>query len=313
MKKKISVIVPVFNEEESIKHCYQQIKTVCNNSLRSYQLEIVFVNDGSTDETLKILKTLLAKDAHTKIISFRKNIGKSAALMEGFRRATGTVVITMDADLQDDPQNLPPMLKKLEQGSDVVVGWRKKRNDPLGKKIPSLLFNYFVRRLSGVSIHDVNTGLKVMRKAVSDELELYGELYRFIPLLASARGFSISEIPVIHHARRYGKSKYGVGRMVNGFFDFFTVLFLGSFNQRPLHFFGLIGGAGIGLGTIFGIYLSILRFQGETIGRRPLLLLAMLLILTGMQLISIGFIAELIVSRSRNQHTLPIDYESEST
>ncbi len=309
-KKKISFVIPVFNEEESIDKLYQEIKKISSSDLSQFSIEIIFVNDGSTDNSLDIMKELRATDYRVEIISFRKNCGKSLAVNEGFRKSTGDIIVTLDADLQDDPANVKELIEKLDEGYDLVIGWKKDRQDPLTKTIPSKIFNLFVRTFSGINLHDFNCGLKVFRKEVVKTIRLYGELHRFEPVLAYQAGFSVTEVVVSHRRRQYGQSKYGWQRFFKGFFDFLTVMFLSYFGQKPLHFFGLLGGFGITLGIIFGIYLTVQHFQGHPIGTRPLLTLAVLLIIAGLQIISTGLIAEMIVSKHSNEEKIPIDYET---
>lgn len=311
--KKISVVIPVYNEEHSLGQLYSEIKKVFNESLTAYKLEIIIINDGSTDGSLNVLKKLHKKDKNLNIVSFRKNVGKSLALNQGFIEARGQLVVTMDGDLQDRAENIPLLVKKLEEGYDLVIGWKQKRQDPLGKIILSKAFNYFVRFFSGLRLHDFNSGLKVMKVEVAKEIDLYGGLHRFIPVLAYLRGFKITEVPVIHHQRVYGVSKYGWERLIRGFFDFLTVIFLGKFGQRPLHLFGLIGGLSFVLGLSFGLYSGVLQLIGDNIGVRALNILAVILVLEGIQLFLIGLLAEMIIRRSKQGEKLPIDYESKVT
>ena len=311
MKKSISVIISALNEEESLNELYEGIEASFKKDFKDFEREYIFINDGSTDGTLDVLKKLREKSKAVKIISFRRRLGKATALNEGFKKAKGEIIITMDADLQDGPENFPILYEKLNNHFDLVVGWKKKRHDSLGKVIPSKLFNLLVRKLSKVKLHDLNSGFKIMRKEVTQELHLYGELHRFIPVLAFQQGFKIAEVPVIHHPRKYGKSKYRLGPRLRGNFDFLTVLFLESYGERPLHLFGILGLLGIFIGIILGIYLTILHFQGVVISRRPLLILAVLLIVAGLQLFSTGLIGEMIVSRFKRGEKLPIEYETE--
>ena len=308
--KKISFIIPVFNEQKSLPELFSQILAIFSGKLKRYDYEIIFINDGSTDDSLKIIKNFKKNNSKIVIISFRKNLGKATALNEGFKKVKGDIVVTMDADLQDDPKNLPLLIDQLNKGFDFVVGWKKERFDPLDKILPSKIFNFFVRKISHISLHDFNSGFRIMKKEVSDELYLYGELHRFIPVIAVQRGFKVTEIPIIHNRRKFGKSKYGWERLLRGFFDFLTVSFLGSYGQKPLHFFGLVGIAGIIVGLIFSIYLTYLHFYGEKIGDRPLLTFAVLLIISGLQLISLGLLADILVRNGSKIHEkLPIDYE----
>ena len=308
--KKISFIIPVFNEQKSLPELFSQILAIFSGKLKRYDYEIIFINDGSTDDSLKIIKNFKKNNSKIVIISFRKNLGKATALNEGFKKVKGDIVVTMDADLQDDPKNLPLLIDQLNKGFDFVVGWKKERFDPPDKILPSKTSNSFVRKISHISLHDFNSGFRIMKKEVSDELYLYGELHRFIPVIAVQRGFKVTEIPIIHNRRKFGKSKYGWERLLRGFFDFLTVSFLGSYGQKPLHFFGLVGIAGIIVGLIFSIYLTYLHFYGEKIGDRPLLTFAVLLIISGLQLISLGLLADILVRNGSKIHEkLPIDYE----
>ena len=289
---------------------FSQILAIFSGKLKRYDYEIIFINDGSTDDSLKIIKNFKKNNSKIVIISFRKNLGKATALNEVFKKVKGDIVVTMDADLQDDPKNLPLLIDQLNKGFDFVVGWKKERFDPLDKILPSKIFNFFVRKISHICMHDFNSGFRIMKKEVSDELYLYGELHRFIPVIAVQRGFKVTEIPIIHNRRKFGKSKYGWERLLRGFFDFLTVSFLGSYGQKPLHFFGLVGIAGIIVGLIFSIYLTYLHFYGEKIGDRPLLTFAVLLIISGLQLISLGLLADILVRNGSKIHEkLPIDYE----
>lgn len=307
--KKISFVIPIFNEASSLEKLYQEIKTAVS-SLEKYRFEIIFVDDGSTDNSLEVLKNLRLTDYRIEIISFRKNLGKALSLSQGFRKSIGDIVITLDADLQDDPSNIKNLIEKMDEGYDMVVGWKKDRQDPFDKIIPSKIFNLFVKTFSRIDLHDFNSGLKIFKRDVVKNLRLYGELHRFIPVLVTQAGFSVAEVPVIHRQREYGSSKYGWQRFLKGFFDFITVIFLSNFGQKPLHFFGFLGIFGIILGSIFGIYLTILHFQGYSIGTRPLLTLSVLLIISGLQIISTGLIAEMIVSRGRSEEKIPIEYET---
>lgn len=312
MNINISFVIPLYNEEKNIVELYNQIINLKKQTLKDKRVEIIFINDGSTDNSLSILKKLSLKNTTVKIISFRRNLGKASALNEGFKKAIGKTVVTLDCDLQDDPRNIPILLKQLNTGYDLVTGWRKNRFDPLSKIIPSKTFNFLVGNISKIPLHDFNSGLKVMRNEVAKELYLYGGQHRFIPVLAYYKGFKVSEVPTSHHPRKYGKSKYGGERLLRGFFDFVTVMFLDKFEHRPLQFFGFLGTISILFGLAFSIYLSVLHFMGEKIGNRPLLTFAVLLIIAGLQVISIGFIAEMIVRKNMKiDNKLPIDYETE--
>lgn len=297
----ISAVVPVFNEEESLEKFYS-VLAVSLAKLGSY--EIVFVDDGSTDSSLDLMKKLAAKDKKIRIFSFRKNQGKAEALTLGFKMATGDFVVTLDADLQDRPEEIKNLLEKLNEGFDVVSGWREKRKDSLKTKLSSRLFNSIMSAFWGVHLHDYNCGLKAYTKEAAKSLNLYGGMHRFIPLLAVNKGFEITEVPVVHEKRKYGKSKYGFSKIFKDVPDMLTILFLTRFAKRPLHFFGFIGGIASFLGSIILLYLFILRLMGQTIGDRPLLTFGMLLVLAGFQVLFTGFLADLILHiSSQNENT----------
>ncbi len=240
MSRLISFVVPVYNEEKSLEILYDKI---LENMPDEYETEIIFVNDGSTDQSATVIKEIIAKDKRVHLISFRKNFGKAMALESGFRNAHGTIVITMDADLQDDPVEIPNFIAKIDEGYDLVSGWKEKRQDPLEKRLPSKLFNKVTAKLSGVQLHDFNCGYKAYRKEVIDAIDVYGELHRYIPVLAHRKGFRIAEISVHHNKRQFGKSKYGFERYLRGLFDSLTVAFLGKYYDRPMHLFGRGGAA----------------------------------------------------------------------
>ncbi len=298
----ISVVIPLYNEAESLPDLYAQLTENLAGLGKSY--EIIFVDDGSTDESFAVLQSLFEKDQHISVIQFRRNYGKAAGLAAGFEQAEGEIVFTLDADLQDDPIELPRFLAKLEEGYDLVLGWKFPRHDPITKTLPSLLANNTVRLSTGLDVHDMNSGYKAMRQVVAKELRLYGELHRYIPMLAHGRGFRVTEIKVRHHARKYGVSKYGAKRLARGLFDFVTVYFLTQFNRRPLHFFGWFGLLSFSLGMVINLYLTILWFSGELIGQRPLLTLGTLLVTIGAQFFSFGLLAEMfsseVISRNRD-------------
>ncbi len=297
--KKVSIVIPLFNEEESINPLINEIKKV--SRMIDIPFEVIFVDDGSTDKSLKIIKDICRQDKRCKYISFRKNYGKSAALQIGFKEATGDAVITMDADLQDDPNEIPSLLKKLDEGFDLVSGWKKKRHDPFIKKFSSKFFNFVTRVLSGIKIHDFNCGLKAYRKEVVDTIKVYGELHRYMPVLADWEGFSVSEIVVKHHPRRYGKTKFGISRFFKGFVDLITVVFSTRYIKRPMHFFGFFGALSFILGLIVNGYLTYDWFTGHTLSNRPMLFLGMLLIIVGVQLFSVGLLGEMIVHNSSDE------------
>ncbi len=289
----ISVVIPVLNEEDSIEPLYQALRETLEGLNKGY--EIVLIDDGSTDNSYQILERLHAKDQeHIRVIQFRRNFGKTAALAAGFKEAQGQLIITMDADLQDDPEEIPKLLTKLEEGYDLVVAWRRERRDPLSKRLPSRIFNLVVSLLTGLRLHDVNCGFKVLRREVAGSLKLYGELHRFIPVLTHWRGYKVGELEVVHQPRRHGRSKYGLERFGRGFIDFLVVLFLTYYLKHPLQLFGAIGGTLSLFGFVICLYLTVLWFRGEGIGSRPLLFAGILAMIVGVQVASIGFLGEMI-------------------
>ena len=293
-ERELSVVIPVYNEGENLNSLYAQLKPVLESLGKAY--EIILVDDGSTDGSFLIMEKLHGQDHNVKVIQLRRNFGKAAALLAGFTSAQGKIIITMDADLQDVPREIPNFIKKLNQGYDLVCGWRFKRQDPVSRTVPSRLFNSLTATLTGVKVHDFNCGFKAYRKEVIEGLDLYGELHRYIPALAHWKGFKVGEIKVEHHSRAHGKSKYGVERLFRGLTDLFTVMFLTKYIKKPLHLFGAVGVLLLLMGLTINIYLAILWFRGQGIGDRPLLLLGVLLMLIGFQIISTGLIGEMIVS-----------------
>jgi glycosyltransferase involved in cell wall biosynthesis len=291
--KELSVVIPVFDEEKSLDSLYIQLKSALESLGKSY--EIIFVDDGSKDNSWSVLERLHGSDEDIKGIQFRQNFGKAAALSAGFKYAKGEVIITMDADLQDDPGEISNFIKKLEEGYDLVSGWRFKRQDRFSKTLPSKFFNYLTSLLTRIELHDFNCGFKAYRKEVVKDIELYGELHRYIPVLGHWKGYKIGEIKVRHHLRTHGKSKYGLERFFRGVLDLITVMFLTRYIRRPLHLFGSIGLLLFSLGLIVNIYLAVLWFLGQGIGTRPLLLLGVLLMLIGFQVVSTGLIGEILV------------------
>ncbi|KPL23273.1 MAG: hypothetical protein AMJ93_05115 [Anaerolineae bacterium SM23_84] len=270
--------------------------------------EIIFVDDGSTDDSFAVLQQLHEADPHhVRAVSFRRNFGKTAALSVGFKRARGEVVVTMDADLQDDPREMPKLLDKLDEGWDLVAAWRERRQDPVSKTLPSRFANAVVARFTGLELHDFNCGFKAHRAQVVRELKLYGDLHRYIPVLASWQGFRVAEVPVLHRPRRFGRSKYGWQRMVRGFFDFLVVLFLTHYLRRPLQLFGIAGAICLLIGFIIGLYLTYLRLFGPGIGWRPALFFDVMAIVVGVQLISIGLLGEMLRNfsyRSEDEYSI---------
>ncbi len=296
----LSVVVPAYNEAESLPLLHERLCAAVEPL--GLRWEVIYVDDGSTDGTRDVLRRLAETDPRVVVAEQRRNSGKSLALNTGFALAQGAVVVTMDADLQDDPNEIPNLLAKLDEGYDVVSGWKKQRQDPLSKRVPSWIANHVTAWITGLRLHDMNCGLKAYRAECVRELHLYGDLHRYIPILAHYHGFRVTEISVVHHRRRFGRSKYGLGRLLRGGLDLLTVLFLNNFRYRPLHLFG---GAGLILllsGFIINAYLSIEWLQGmRPLSQRPLLTLGVLLMLMGVQLGTIGLLAELVVSVVQRQ------------
>ncbi len=290
----ISVVVPVHDEERSVKPLYDELRAALDPLARPW--EVVFVDDGSTDGSFAALTRLHADAANVKVVRLRRNFGKAAALAAGFRHAGGDVVVTIDADLQDDPAEIPRLLAKLDEGFDLVSGWKQERHDPISRRIPSRIFNGVVGRVSGLRLHDMNCGLKAYRADVVRNLRIYGELHRFLPVLAHDRGYRVAELPVNHRPREHGRSRYGVERYLRGFLDFLTVWFMGRYRHRPLHLFGGLGLLLGAIGTVLLAYLTVLKLSGEAIGHRPLLTLGVLLAVVGLQFFSLGLLSELITS-----------------
>jgi glycosyltransferase involved in cell wall biosynthesis len=291
----ISVVVPVHEEERTVALLYDELQAALDPLEQPW--EAVFVDDGSTDGSFSALTRLHNAHDNVRVVRLRRNFGKAAALAAGFANAQGEVVVTIDADLQDDPTEIPRLLAKLDEGFDLVSGWKTHRRDPITRRVPSKIFNWVTGRVSGLRLHDLNCGLKAYRAEVVRGLRLYGELHRFIPVLAHYRGYRVAELPVHHRPREHGRSRYGVERYLRGFLDLLTVSFIGRYRYRPLHLFG---GLGLGLGALgFAIlvYLTILKIGGEAIGRRPLLILGVLLVVVGLQFFSLGLISELITSQ----------------
>jgi glycosyltransferase involved in cell wall biosynthesis len=290
----ISVVVPVRDEERSIEPLYEELRAVLDPLQRPW--EAIFVDDGSSDSSFAVLTRLHDAADNVTVVRLRRNFGKAAALAAGFRQAAGDVVITIDADLQDDPVEIPRLLAKLDEGFDLVSGWKAQRRDPLSRRIPSRIFNAVVGRVSGLHLHDLNCGLKAYRADVVRNLRIYGELHRFLPVLAHDRGYRVAELPVNHRPREHGRSRYGVERYLRGFLDFLTVWFMGRYRHRPLHLFGGLGLSLSAIGTVLLVYLTVLKLSGEAIGHRPLLTLGVLLVVVGLQFFSLGLLSELITS-----------------
>ena len=290
----LSVVVPIRNEERSVAFLYDELAAALEPL--GVPWEAVFVDDGSTDGSFAALTRLHAAAENVRVVRLRRNFGKAAALVAGFDQAQGDTIVTIDGDLQDDPAEIPRLLAKLEEGFDLVSGWKRERRDPLTRRLLSRVFNAVTSRFSGLRLHDMNCGLKAYRAEVVRGLGIYGELHRFVPVLAHYRGYRIAELPVNHRPRGHGRSRYGPERYLRGFLDLLTVSFIGRYRHRPLHLFG-------GLGLVLGfaglailVYLTILKIGGHAIGERPLLTLGVLLVVVGLQFFSLGLISEMITS-----------------
>lgn len=298
----LSVVIPVFNEEGSLDELLLQLTKVAED--RGYDLDVVFVDDGSTDGSWRIIERLADRNAGVRGIRFRRNFGKAAALSAGFAAARGEMVMTLDADLQDDPAEIPSFLEEMDKGFDVVSGWKQVRHDPWHKVWPSRVFNWMVSRLTGVALHDHNCGMKCYRREIFDEVRLYGELHRFVPVLAAARGYRVGERVIQHRPRRFGQSKYGVTRFVKGFLDLLTVKFLTGFGQRPQHILGTVGLVSFFLGALGMTYLAFYWLASQLfpglgllpLHQRPAVIYSAGMLLLGGQLMSIGFLGELIIA-----------------
>lgn len=291
---RISFVIPALNEQDSLQQLTSEIQTHCPTQ----DHEIIYIDDGSTDESFKIMGELAAKDERIKVVRFRRNFGKAAALQKGFSVADGEIVFTLDADLQDDPSEIPAFLAKLDEGYDLVSRWKQKRKDPWHKRWPSKLYNWVTARTFGLKLKDYNCGFKAYRKSLVKELVLYGEMHRYIPVLAHSMGYKVGQIPVHHRARKFGKSKYGTERYLRGLFDLLTVRMVTHYSKSPLYLFGRWGLVSTLLGLVISGYLAALKiFWGVPLSNRPLLFLGILLILGGLQFASLGLISELIVNK----------------
>jgi len=290
----LSVVIPVYDEEESVAPLYAELAAVLDP--REEPWEAVFVDDGSSDGTFAALSRLHALHEGVRVVRLRRNFGKAAALAAGFAEASGDVVVTIDGDRQDDPAEIPRLLAKLNEGFDLVSGWKTRRRDPFSRRVPSRVFNAVAGRVSGLRLHDMNCGLKAYRAEVLRGLQLYGELHRYIPVLAHYRGFKVAELPVNHRPREHGRSRYGVERYIRGFLDLLTVTFVGRYRHRPLHLFGGFGLLLLLAGLVVLAYLTAIKIAGHAIGGRPLLILGVLLVVVGMQFLSLGLLTELVTS-----------------
>ncbi len=308
---KISIVVPVYNEEKNLPELYERIEAAMLPL--GYSWDVTFVDDGSRDNSLQVLNSLQAANSEkVRVVVFRRNHGQTAAISAGIDHSDGDIVILMDADLQNDPADIPLLLAKLDEGYDVVSGWRKDRQDnALTRNLPSHIANKLISSSTGVKLHDYGCTLKAYRREILDNVKLYGEMHRFIPVLAHSLGYKVAEIPVQHRAREFGKSKYGMERYLRGFFDLLTVKMITHYSKSPLYLFGRIGLFSSIVGSLITLYLAILKvFWGMPLSNRPLLFLGILLILGGLQFISLGLISELIVNRVSYGQRLPISIET---
>ncbi len=294
---KVSCIIPAYNEAESLPHLWSRLRPV----MAAWpEWEVVFVSDGSTDATVSIIRQLQADEPRIKLVELRRNQGKAAALMAGFGAVSGDRVVTLDADLQDEPNEIPKLIQILDQADvDMVTGWKRLRHDPWLKRLSSKVFNVAANRAMRTHFRDLNSGLKAYRREVIETLDLYGDLYRFIPLLAVAQGWRVTEVPVVHHPRRHGATKYGL--RMNGAFDLISLLMVTKYRWRPLHFFGRWGTLVTMVGLVILAYLTVLRWQGQSIGSRPLLIFGVLFVLAGLQLFFTGLLGDLIIQRHRDR------------
>ncbi len=304
----LSIVVPVYNEEENIQPLYDELKPVLDKLRQRY--EVIFIDDGSTDESFSELEKLHQRDERVRVIKFRRNFGQTPAISAGFKNSLGEVIITLDADLQNDPRDIPRLLEEIRKGYDVVSGWRRDRKDPfLTKKIPSRISNSLAKKLTGLNINDFGCTLKAYRREAVKDLELYGEMHRYVPALVSWRGFRVGEIKVKHHERKYGATKYNIWRLLKGFLDLLNIKFWVKYSTRPLHFFGTLGVLMSSLGFLIDAYMVYLKiFHDQPIGDRPLLILGMLLIIVGVQFITFGLLSEILTRiYYSNKHVYEIE------
>ncbi len=304
----LSVVIPVYNEVENLEDLHKELVSVLDKIKDEVDSEIIYVDDGSRDGSIGVLREICDSDSRVTIIQFRKNYGQTAAISAGFKYASGEVIITMDADRQNDPRDIPKLLAKVNEGYDVVSGWRKDRKDPfLNRRLPSMIANGLISCITRVHLHDYGCTLKAYRSEIVKNIHLYGEMHRFIPAIASWIGVSITEVSVNHRPRVAGKSKYGISRTIRVVLDLITVKFLLSFSTRPIQFFGVLGVVSGGVGFLIGLYLTILKYvYSQSIGRRPLLMLAVLLIFIGVQFISMGLLGELMARTYHETQGKPI-------
>lgn len=307
----VSIVVPLYNEEGNVRELYRELHSVLSGKDFSY--EIVFINDGSRDRTPELIREISANDPHVVVVNFRRNFGQTAAMSAGFDYSRGEIIVTMDGDLQNDPADIPKFLDKINEGNDVVAGWRFKRQDPfMSRRLPSMIANRIISWITGVKLHDYGCTLKAFKKDVAENIRLYGEMHRFIPAIASAMGISIAEVRVNHRPRQHGASKYGISRTFRVILDLITVKFLLSYSNRPIHIFGLIGLVSLCLGVLISFVLVLQRqFYGMPLADRPLLLLAILLIFIGIQFVTFGLISELQIRTYHESQNKPIYYVKE--
>ncbi len=300
MNKSISIIIPTYNEQESLADLVASIKDVLK---LEKEWEVLFVDDGSTDDSIQLLSAIVTNESNFKLVQFHRNYGKSAALAEGFKLAEGDYIITMDADLQDDPNEIPNLISKLEEGYDLVTGWKKDRKDPWTKRFPSKIANFVTGVITGVKVHDMNCGLKIYRRAVVKSLDIYGGRHRYIPALAGQKQFRIAEIPVKHHERKFGETKYGGSRLFHGFFDLVTILFLNRYTQKPLHLFGLFGLSCIALSFFSELYVVLLKifFDHPFQKHFAMMLFGAMLFVLGLWFFSIGLIGEMVAQTTQDR------------
>ena len=315
MPELLSLVIPVYNEAGSLEALVKEIGEALSPTGHPY--EVVFIDDGSTDGSFAVMERLAAADPSVRALKLRRNFGKAAALAHGFADARGEIIVTLDGDRQDDPAEIPKLLAKLDEGYDLVSGWKQRRQDPVTKTLPSRFFNWTVRKTTGIPLHDFNCGLKAYRREVVQNINVYGELHRYIPVVANDRGFKVGEVKVAHRRRSMGRSKYGARRYLRGYLDLLTVLFLGRYQHRPLHLFGGLGTLVLLVGVLIDIYLTIDKVAfGHGIGQRPLFVLGNLLIVVGVQLLSLGLLSELVTSgraragRDRYEIEREVDFRS---
>jgi len=309
----LSIVVPLFNERESLPELLEQLSAAMGEKelhalfQEPFAFEIIMVDDGSTDDSRTLISRMIPSRPELRLISFQKNFGKTAALSAGFMAATGDYVCTIDADMQDDPFAMKEMIKKLQEGYDLVSGWKQQRKDPLSKTIPSKLFNGVTRLFTGITLHDFNCGLKVYRKEVTQRLELHGDMHRYIPVLVHWMGFRIAEQPVTHHPRKFGSTKYGSSRFFSGLFDFLSVLFITRYVRRPMHFFGMAGLTSFLFGFLISLYVTLEKILlHKPVSNRPILFLGILLLILGVQLFSTGLLGEMLSTSSSRRSAFTI-------